>query len=544
MNNLNNKNKNDSGNNEFLENKEKSNNNISIVDFQQDKDKRIEITSPRSLLALKICGYKQEELKKISLDEFINTYPEIKNISKEFQEHRYFYFDKNREEKISKVIDIRQQIIDEKLKEENKSINKKENESSLIENSRNLNKSNSYISMNFNKTLKHYALISHLKNTNQNNNNLNYISFQNKSVSDVNSPKDPHQSLSIQSQKILGYYKLKNENEFLNILSNEINRKLLKQKLLDKEFIKCEYEKQKKQQIEERKFQDKKRMELVRSAKFRLMKEKEEKALKDFQEKEKKRKMRLEQEKQKSREKEKEYQEKNLERRMKINNFKIKKEKEHDEIQTNYDEKLKKMEENEKQKLMDLMKHRELIEQERKIQYQKTKELIQKRDYNILSKSQDIMESYLNKEQNTEKVLQKIEKERIQNYLIKKNLNNNMKIERDKKIEEILKLKEEMIFKNKLRMKKIEERQNLMDINKNKLKEEKRIYYLMEEMKRNQKIKMFEEEINNKKINLLENIKNKENKYKEICKKRDDIFKKKCDKIPYSYKALYRKRYS
>ena len=96
MNNLNNKNKNDSGNNEFLENKEKTNNNITIVDFQHDKDKRIEITSPRSLLALKICGYKQEELKKISLDEFINAYPEIKNISKEFQEHRYFYFDKNR----------------------------------------------------------------------------------------------------------------------------------------------------------------------------------------------------------------------------------------------------------------------------------------------------------------------------------------------------------------------------------------------------------------------------------------------------------------
>ena len=84
-----------------------------------------------------------------------------------------------------------------------------------------------------------------------------------------------------------------------------------------------------------------------------------------------------------------------------------------------------------------------------------------------------------------------------------------------------------MILKNKLRMKQIEERQNEMEINYKKIKEEKRNNLKLEEIKRNQKLKSYEKERNVKKINILENIKNKENKYKELCRQRDDKIKKK-----------------
>ena len=111
----------------------------------------------------------------------------------------------------------------------------------------------------------------------------------------------------------------------------------------------------------------------------------------------------------------------------------MQKEKEYDNIQLKNDQKIKKYEEDEKKRLINLIKHREIIEHDRKLQSQKTKELIQKRDDNIFSKSQDIMESYKNKEHITEKILQKFEKERMENYLLKKTENDNMKLERDKK---------------------------------------------------------------------------------------------------------------
>ena len=209
----------------------------------------------------------------------------------------------------------------------------------------------------------------------------------------------------------------------------------------------------------------------------------------------------------------------------------MQKEKEYDNIQLKNDQKIKKYEEDEKKRLINLIKHREIIEHDRKLQSQKTKELIQKRDDNIFSKSQDIMESYKNKEHITEKILQKFEKERMENYLLKKTENDNMKLERDKKKQNILKIKEAMILKNKLRMKQIEERQNEMEINYKKIKEEKRNNLKLEEIKRNQKLKSYEKERNVKKINILENIKNKENKYKELCRQRDDKIKKKIEEI-------------
>ena len=165
---------------------------------------------------------------KLTFNEFVKAYPEIKNISKEFQEHRYFYFDKNREEKISKVINIRQQIIDEKFRENNKLLNNKENDCSITDNSKNLNKSNSFLSINFNKSLKHYTLLNNINNRNKNQISLNYNSFTSKSV--INNQEKPP-PLSDRSQKLIDYYKLKNENELLNVLSNEVNRKLIKKKL-------------------------------------------------------------------------------------------------------------------------------------------------------------------------------------------------------------------------------------------------------------------------------------------------------------------------
>ena len=522
MNNLlNSKNNDDSFNNENSYNKEKNKQNkslnININDFQQNIDKKIAITSPKSLLALKICGYKQEDLYKLSFTEFIKANPQIKNISKEFQEHRYFFYENNRKDKIIKAIKTRQQIIDEM--ENNNISNNKDNDISNIDNNINLNKSNSYNSINnfFNKTLRHYSLINNYNKKNKINNNNNYNSFIG--------------TLPDRSHKLLDYYQLKNENELLNILSNEVNRKIIKKKLLNKEYLKNEYEKQKKEKFEKRKSEENKRLEFARSAKYKLIKEKEEKILKKYQEKEQKIKIRLEQEKQKSKEKEREYQEKDIERKRKLNLYKMQKEKEYNDKHNKSEIKIKLFEEKEKNKLINLMNHRNKIELDRKILSEKTKELIQKRNDSMLSKSQDVLEHYLTKEHNTERILQKNEKERIQNYLLRNKENENMKIQRDKNKENIIKLREAMLMKNKLKMKQIEERQNVIEKNYKKLKEEKRYNLKLEEIRRNQKIKSYEKEIDKKKLNILGNIKNKENKYKEICKQRDDKFKKKVEEI-------------
>ena len=248
-----------------INNNSKNTGNITLIDFQQNVDKRISITSPRSLLALKICGYKQEDLYKLTFSKFIESHPEINNMSKELKEQGYFYFEKNREEKIEKAINIRQQIIDEKLREENKYLNHKENNInslSIYDNNKNLNKWNSYLSTNniFNKNLKQYFKINNIKKRNKNiDNNIHYYSFINKSIIKEEASQEKPVPISGRNQKFIDFYKLKNENELLSVLSNEVNRKIIKNKLLNKEFIQLEYEKQKQKKYEERKIEEKKK---------------------------------------------------------------------------------------------------------------------------------------------------------------------------------------------------------------------------------------------------------------------------------------------
>ena len=83
------------------------------------------------------------------------------------------------------------------------------------------------------------------------------------------------------------------------------------------------------------------------------------------------------------------------------------------------------------------------------------------------------------------------EKKRMDDYLLKKSEEENMKFIRDKKREDFYKIKEALLFKNKLRMKQIEERQNNKEIYNKQVKEEKIKNLKMEEIKRNEKIKSF-----------------------------------------------------
>ena len=529
-------NKNDSSKNAFSKNKEFNNNinnseskKISIIDFQNNIDKRISITSPISILALKICGYKQEELYKLTFNEFIKTNPEIKNISKEFQEKRYYFFDKNREEKITKVINIRQKIIDEKSKNNNNNINDLTN----YDINKSLNKSNSYSSFNniFYKSLKNYSMFENKDNRNEIINNQKYNSFISRNYFNDDSIKENNILLSDRTLKLSNYYKTKKENELLKIVENEVNRKLIKKKLLNQELLKLEYDKQRKKKFEDKNNIEQKRLKLIQSAKFKLIKEKEEKALKELEEKEKQIKIRLEQAKEKSKEKEKENQEKNIIKTIRLNLHKIKKKQEYEDNIIKNDEKLKRIKEEDEKKYLDLIKYRNNLEKEREIHFQKTKKLIQERENSILSKSNNIMENRLKKEERTEKILKQIEKERKLNYFLKKSEDKNMKIERDIKKNNILKMKEELMKKDRLKMKHIEERQNQIKYNNIKVKEEKRNNLKFLEIRRNQNMESFEKQMNTKRINILENIKNKEIKYKELCKERDDKIQKKREEI-------------
>ena len=496
--------------------------NTTINDFQQKINKRKTIISPRSVLALKRCGYKQEELYKKTLNEFIDLYPDLRDISKDIQERGYFLFDQEREKKVSKVIKTRQEIIDE---ENHKKVKNLENDSFSISNIC-LNKSSSFkLSKNsFNRTLKHYFFSIDLdkkKNKNKNSNScLNKKSLLCDSNREISFPVFDDNNIKV------FYHKSWSENKILQILTNKVNDKIIKNKLINKELLKNKYEKQKKELFQIRQIEEDKKLKWARYTKGVLVKEKEKRKLKLFTDRQSKVQIRLEQEKQKSKEKEREYHIKDIERKNKLISFKKQRKREDDELHNINDEKLKLYEEKMKEKIANTMRHREEVELHRKISNKKTRELIQKREDNILSKSQDVLAYYLDKQHNTEKILKHNESQRIYKYILKNVENENMKLQRERNKENIERMRETILMKDQMRLIQIKERQNEIQENNKRIKEEKKYYLQYGEMRRNQKMKSFEQEMINKKLNILENSKIREKNYIAVCKERDEKYKK------------------
>ena len=107
----------------------KINNIISIKDFEKSPLKTQRINSPYSILSLRQSGITQEELYPISLFEYLDKYPNTKKLPFKIQESRFTFFENHRLKKIKYLKELRNQIQFENKSSRNKSDihNKKNN---------------------------------------------------------------------------------------------------------------------------------------------------------------------------------------------------------------------------------------------------------------------------------------------------------------------------------------------------------------------------------------------------------------------------------
>ncbi len=86
-------------------------------DFTKKKNR---LTSPHSLMACELIGVTEEDLTKITLEEYIRKFPESQYLQKELQEERYNHYEESRQ----KLIDEAKQKREELMKEEEDPKNK------------------------------------------------------------------------------------------------------------------------------------------------------------------------------------------------------------------------------------------------------------------------------------------------------------------------------------------------------------------------------------------------------------------------------------
>ena len=88
--------------------------------------KKHRLTSPLSIQACKMQGVNEDDLIFLTLEEYVQIHPECMNLPKEFQQERYDNFEQNRKDLIETLKEIRAELKETKLKEEEKSKTEKE----------------------------------------------------------------------------------------------------------------------------------------------------------------------------------------------------------------------------------------------------------------------------------------------------------------------------------------------------------------------------------------------------------------------------------
>jgi hypothetical protein len=68
------------------------------------------LTSPLSIKACKLKGVTEEDLRYITLEEYINSHQESKNLPKEFQQERYDNYEQNRRDLIESLKEVRNDL--------------------------------------------------------------------------------------------------------------------------------------------------------------------------------------------------------------------------------------------------------------------------------------------------------------------------------------------------------------------------------------------------------------------------------------------------
>ena len=92
---------------------------ISLENFNfESKTQRL--SSPFSMKACKLQGVTEKDLYYISLEDYINSNPDSKNLPKELQQKRYDNYEENRTKLIEELKETRNKLIEESEKQKEK----------------------------------------------------------------------------------------------------------------------------------------------------------------------------------------------------------------------------------------------------------------------------------------------------------------------------------------------------------------------------------------------------------------------------------------
>ena len=406
--------------------------------------KKIRITSPHSLTAIRLIGTTLDDLRYLTFDDYVKS-ASIQNLERELQEERYNHYEQNRLELIKEAKEIREDL----LKDNNYETSPQNNLSSL------------YISPKSNIKIARYNYNTMKKNTSASN-------------------LEPKIKLQTSTAILLEREKLmklleKQENKVKLQIDYECMIEETRRKNLEK-MRKKELKEEKKRKDKEREIAEKKEKE---REKMLEKKRKEEEMMKEqerlWKEEEIKEKKKLEEEKEKKEEEEKERKIKIFQRELKEEIFR---------------KKINKMNLQQKERLLE--KEKELNEKE--LKRQKNLEEYRKESHRLMAEKriflQDRMNKALNKNElklnerlneflEKQKKMENLKKEKEKEKQIKLREQNEEILKRSERIKHVLKQYDEI---NKLRM--LKYNQKMEEITKRKEEKQKDEMRALEEEKR------------------------------------------------------------
>ena len=105
--------------------------NISLLNCDFTK-KKIRLTSPLSIMAVHLVGATLEDLRFISLEEYLKKNYDFQNLEKELQYERYSHYEENRKKLIKEAKQKREELIKKKEEESSNNNNSNSNQISTI----------------------------------------------------------------------------------------------------------------------------------------------------------------------------------------------------------------------------------------------------------------------------------------------------------------------------------------------------------------------------------------------------------------------------
>lgn len=435
-------------------------------DFTQ---KKIRLTSPLSIMAVNLVGATLEDLRFISLEEYLKKNYDFQNLEKELQYERYAHYEENRKILIKEAKQKREELI-----------NKKENESSSNNNSNQI--STILLSPKYNVNLSY---------------NISNEKEMKKNFSDGNLPQSQSTAIKLEKEKLHKLLEKEENNVKLQIdyeCKIEENRRKNIEKMKMKELKEEKKRKEKENLLKEKKEKEREKMLEKKRKEEELMKEQE----RNRKEEEKKEKIKLQEEKERKAEEERERKNKILERELKEEEFRKKINKMNLAQKERLLEKEKELNEKDlkrQKNLLELRKHNEKIFSEKKI-------FLQEKINKALNKSESQMSEKLNEYFAKQKKIENLKKQKEIEKKNKLREQNEEILRRSEKMKKVLKQYDE---NNKIKIMKYNKK--MEEIKKRKEEKHKEEIHLLEEesKKKEEKEKRLNELRNKFEKNMLEN---------------------------------------